>query len=218
MIVPVEAVQVTPAFRVVSPVTTAAKVWLAPPMSVAVGGLTLTEMGVKATAAVPDLVVSVLLVAVIVAVVVVTGVGAVYTPADVMVPTDAVHVTPALAESAVTVAANVCVAPATSVAVGGLTVTEIGVRVMVALADLVASNLLVAVTVADVAVMTAGAVYIPAEVMVPGEADQVTPALVVSFATVAEKVCEAPPMSVAVVGLTVTEIAGAEEPHPAMKV
>lgn len=113
---------------------------------------------------------------------------------------------------------NVWLAPPISVAVVGLTLTAIGVSVTVAIADLVVSVLLVAVTVADVVVMTAGAVYTPAEVIVPGEADQVTPALAVSFVTVAVKVCAAPAASVAVAGLTVTLIAGAEEPpHPAKR-
>jgi len=66
-----------------------------------------------------------LLVAVMVAEVVVTGEGAVYTPAEVMEPMLAVHVTPALAESFETVAVNVCVAPATNVAEPGTTATLI---------------------------------------------------------------------------------------------
>jgi len=60
-------------------------------------------------------------------------------------------------------------------------------------------------------------VYTPAEVMVPGEADQVTPAFVASLATVEVKVCVAPPVRVVVMGLTVTVIAGAEEPQPAKR-
>ena len=74
-----------------------------------------------------------------------------------MVPVLAVQVTPALAPSAVTVAAKVWVAPpimATGVVV---MVTLMGVSAMVAVADLVVSVLLVAVTVAEVAVITAGA-------------------------------------------------------------
>jgi hypothetical protein len=42
-----------------------------------------------------------------------------------MEPTEANHVTPALAESLETVAVNVCVAPATMVAVAGVTATLI---------------------------------------------------------------------------------------------
>jgi hypothetical protein len=55
---------------------------------------------------------SVLLVAVTVAVAlaVVTCAGAVYTPPEVIEPAEAAHVTPALAESSVTTAVNVCVA------------------------------------------------------------------------------------------------------------
>jgi spore maturation protein SpmB len=45
--------------------------------------------------------------------------------------------------------------------------------------------------------------------MVPVEAVQVTPALAVSLETVSVKVWEAPPMRVAVVGLTATLMAGA---------
>jgi hypothetical protein len=66
-----------------------------------------------------------LLVAVMVAEAVATGVGAVYTPAAVIAPTEADQVTPALAESFVTVAAKVCVAPAASVALAGLIATLI---------------------------------------------------------------------------------------------
>jgi hypothetical protein len=73
-------------------------------------------------------------------------------------PVEAVHVTPAFAPSAVTVAVNACVAPATRVAVLGATETEIGVSVIAADAFFVESVLLVAVTVADAVVTGIGAV------------------------------------------------------------
>ena len=122
---PLVMVQVTPWFSVASPATVAVMASVpAPAMAVGVVGI-VTEIGVSVTTAVPVLVVSVLLVAVMVAEVVVTGDGAVYTPAEVMAPIEAVQVTPALAESFETVAVNVCVAPATNVAVEGVTATLI---------------------------------------------------------------------------------------------
>jgi len=207
VIVPLEAVHVTPALAP-SAVTVVVKVCVAPPIRVTVVGLTETLMGVSVIAAVADFVVSVLLVAVTVAVVVVTTAGAVYTPVAVIVPVEAAHVTPALAPSAVTVAVKVWLAPPMSVTVVGMIATLIGVSVIVAIADFVVSVLLVAVTVAVVVVTTAGAVYTPPEVTVPVEAAQVTPASAESFDTVAVKVWLAPPMSVTIVGLTATLIAG----------
>ena len=79
--------------------------------------------------------------------------------------------------------------------------------------------MLVAVTVADVVVMTAGAVYTPVLEILPVVAVHVAPALAESLVTVAVKVCVAPPIRVAEVGLTDTEIVGAgaePPPHPAM--
>jgi hypothetical protein len=68
---------VTPAFNVVSPVTVAAKVWVAP-ATMATGVVVMaTPIGVKVTEAVAVCVVSVLLVAVMVAAVAGTGAGAV---------------------------------------------------------------------------------------------------------------------------------------------
>jgi hypothetical protein len=75
--VPTEALQVTPALRVASPVTAAVNVWVAPATIVAVVGEIATLIGVKVTVAVVLLLVSVLLVAVMVAAVVGTGFGAV---------------------------------------------------------------------------------------------------------------------------------------------
>jgi hypothetical protein len=124
--VPVDAVHVTPWFRVPSPLTVAVNVCVAPPISGGVGGATLTLIGVSVTVAVPVLVVSVLLVAVIVAVPAAsTTAGAVYTPPEVIAPVEAVHVTPALAVSFATVAVNVWLAPPINVAVSGLTATLI---------------------------------------------------------------------------------------------
>jgi len=200
--------------------TATVNAWVPPPARATVPGLGApTLIGVSVTVTLADLVVSVLLVAVTVAEVTVITAGAVYTPAVVIVPVLALHVTPALAPSAATVAAKVCEAPpiiATGVVVMD---TLIGVNVMVALADLVLSLLLVAVTVADVVVMTAGAVYTPVLEILPVVAVHVAPALAESLVTVAVKVCVAPPIRVAEVGLTDTEIVGAgaePPPHPAM--
>jgi hypothetical protein len=107
----------------VSPVTVAVNVWVAPPISVALPGPTLTEIGVSDTVALAALAGSVLLVTVIVAVAAVTGTGAVYMPPVVIDPTDVLHVTPALAESFVTAAAKACVPPAVRVTDSGLTET-----------------------------------------------------------------------------------------------
>jgi hypothetical protein len=105
--------------------TVAAKVWVAP-ATIATGVVVMaTLIGVKVTEAVAVFVVSDLLVAVMVAAVVGTGVGAVYTPPEVMVPAEAVQVTPGVEPSLVTVAVNVVVAPATMVAVVGVTATLI---------------------------------------------------------------------------------------------
>ena len=60
-----------------------------------------------------------------VAEVVVTTAGAVYTPPEVMLPVEAVQVTPLLVESFDTVAVNVCVPPPMSVTVAGDTETLI---------------------------------------------------------------------------------------------
>ena len=220
---PVPMLQLTPELDP-SLDTVTVKACVPPPTRLAVAGLIApTLIGVSVTVAAADLVVSVLLVAVTVAEVAVITAGAVYTPAEVTLPVEAVHVTPALAPSAVTVAVNVWLAPPMRVAVVGLTPKLIGVSVTVAAADLVASVLLVAVTVAEVAVITAGAVYTPAEVTVPVEAVHVTPALAESFVTVAVNVWLAPPMRVAVVGLTATLIAGGVDglplpAHPAASV
>jgi hypothetical protein len=92
---------------------------------VTVEGLTVTAIGVSVTVAVAVFVVSVLLVAVMVALAAATGVGAVYTPAEVMLPTEAVQVTPGVVvPSLVTAAVKVCVCPAARVAVPGVTLTE----------------------------------------------------------------------------------------------
>jgi hypothetical protein len=200
VIEPVEAVQVTPWFRTVSPVTVAVNVWVAAPTSVAEAGATLTATGVSETVSVADFVGSLLLVAVTVAEAVVTGVGAMYRPAALIEPAEAVQVTPALTRSLVTVAAKAWLAPATNVAGVGVTETAIGISVIVAVAALVGSVLLVAVIVAEVATTGAGAVYTPAEVIEPVEAVQVTPALAESLVTVAVKVCVPPPINVADAG------------------
>ena len=69
--------QVTPPFSTESPVTVGVKVWVAPPISVALPGLMVTTIGVRVTVEVADLVGSLTLVAVIVAEAAPTGVAAV---------------------------------------------------------------------------------------------------------------------------------------------
>ena len=84
----------------------------------------------------------------------------------------------------------------TGVGGGGVTVTD-------AVADLVGSAVLVAVTVAAVFATTAGALYIPLLEIVPGEADQVTATLDV-FVTRAVNCVDMPEATVAVAGVTTT--------------
>ena len=69
-------------------------------------------------------------------------------------PPVTVHVTPALVPSLATPATNPCVAPPAITAFVGVTPTEIGLRVIVAVVDLVGSWMLVAVSVTVVAVLT----------------------------------------------------------------
>ena len=86
--------QVTPELEP-SLATIAVNAWVAPPiMAAGVVGVMVTEMGVSVTVAVAAFVVSVLLVAVTVAEAVEMTAGAVYTPAGVIDPIEAVQVTP----------------------------------------------------------------------------------------------------------------------------
>jgi hypothetical protein len=105
------------------------------------------------------------------------------------------------------VAVNDCVPPP-AIDEGAVdeSVTDIGVSVTVAVADLLGSDLLVAVTVADGDATGDGAVYTPAAVIEPAETCQITPALAESLLTVALKVCVAPPIRVAKSGLRETAI------------
>ena len=108
------------------------------------------------------------------------------------------------------VAVNGCeLPPAIDAGTVGESVTDIGVSVIVAVANLLGSDLLVAVTVADGVVTGDGAVYTPAGVIEPAETCQFTPALAESLLTVTLKVCVAPPIRVAEPGLTETAIGSA---------
>ena len=69
-------------------------------------------------------------------------------------PPVTVHVTPALVPSFATPAANPCVAPPVITAFVGLTPTEIGLSVIVAIVDLVGSLMLAAVSVTVVVALT----------------------------------------------------------------
>ena len=130
---------------------------------------------VTVTAAEPDLVLSALLVAVTVSV---PGfAGAVYRPAEVMAPKAAFQVTAVFEVVPLTVAVNGSVPVVSEEAVAGETMTEVTAgpevaTVTVAVPDLLESALLVAVTVSVPTL--AGAVYSPAEVMVPRAAFHVT--------------------------------------------
>ena len=96
----------------------------------------------------------------------------------VRVPTPApmLQVTPEFDESLATASVKACDPLLPRLMVAGLMAPRlIGVSVTAAVADFVVSVLLVAVMVAEVVVMTAGAVYTPAPVIVPVEAVHVTP-------------------------------------------
>src|ERR1035437_345623 len=136
-------------------------------MAAGLVGLMVTDTGFRVIVAVVDLVGSLMLVAVRVTVVVelITVVGALYvTPVvdeAVSVPTPApmLQVTPELDPSLATETVKACDPPVPRLMVAGLMgLTLIGVSVTAAVPVLVGSVLLVAVTVAEVIVMTAGAV------------------------------------------------------------
>src|SRR5437868_13255290 len=111
----------------------------------------------------------------------------------------------------VTEARNCCVSPAVRLAVLGLTATAtVGLRLIVAVSDLVLSATLVARTVAVCAVgIEAGAVYSPLVLIVPAPAitAQVTAVLLVPV-TDAVNCCVIPAVRFAVFGLTVTATVG----------
>ena len=163
-----ETVKFTPEARK-SLVTTAASgsVWPESRLTPVVGVLNVTAIGSSGTVTDADRVGSFTLVAVTTAEVPATGLAAVYvvaTPLSVVAavnepPPVTDQVTPEFELSLVTVAVNAWVAPpimATGLA--GAIVTAMGVRVTAAVAVLVGSVLLVAVTVAEATLTTAGAV------------------------------------------------------------
>jgi hypothetical protein len=137
-----------------------------------------------------------------------------------------VQVTPALAESLLTVAVKGVVAPVTTLMVGGVTLTLIdplaGVTVMVALAETVGSVTEVAVTVTVPPLGTAaGAVYVvavplavwvgatlPQAPVVVQETLQVTPPFAESLPTEAVSVVVAFTATLAASGLTFTVTVG----------
>ncbi len=136
------------------------------------------------TVAVPDFVVSASLVAVIVAVPALEG--AVKTPPALIEPSDAFQVTALLVTVPATVAVKSTVAPVVTDFELGETVTEVTTgaeTVTVAVPDLAVLAALVAVTVYVPAVV--GAVYSPAELIVPPLAFHVTVLFVTVPATVA---------------------------------
>jgi hypothetical protein len=97
--------------------------------------------------------------------------------------------------------------PSSVIALAEVSATAMGVSVIVAVADLLGSVLLVAVTAAVGVVTGDGAVKTPVGEMVPEVAVQVTPAFrTESPVTVAPNVWVAPPANVAVVGLRLTAI------------
>ena len=144
----------------------------------------LTTGGVIVTVEEADLVLFWLLVAVTVSVP--DRIGAVYKPADVTVPLTAFQLTDLSLTVPVIVAVNCIVCPASAEAGDGEMLTDVttgGVMVTIEDANLVLSALLVAVTVS--VPERIGAVYRPAEVMVPLAAFHVTDLSVTVPATVA---------------------------------
>jgi hypothetical protein len=122
------------------------------------------------------------LVAVTVAVVLFVTDGAVYIPELEILPALVDQVT-AFVEASLTVAANCCVPPDVRLVLPGviwtLTVEDAAVMETTALALFVVSATLVAVTVAEVALETVGAVNFPSWVMLPVVVAQVTDVLLV---------------------------------------
>lgn len=163
--------------------------------------------GVTNTAALDFFVLSARLVAVTVTFVFAETVGAVNMPPLEMEPALVVQFTAVLLVP-VTLAPNCFVPPDTTFAVVGETVTAMVVPVVtdtVALAFLVVSAALVAVTVTLVLLVTEGAVKRPAVEIVPALADQETAVFVVPE-TVALNCFVCPAESVAPVGLRETVI------------
>lgn len=139
--------------------------------------------------------------------------GAVYSPVAEMLPVFGVsdHDTRELALP-FTVALNCCVWPAPNVAERGETLILKGVRLMTAVADLVGSATLVAVTVTCwEPPTTAGAVYnpVPEIAPTPGRIAQLTAVLPVPV-TAAVNCCVWPPPNTAVAGDMVTPTAASE--------
>jgi hypothetical protein len=140
----------------------------------------------------------------------------VYTPVDALIdPGDppGIDQVTAVFDDPVTVAVNVCVCVGPNVAVGGVTETDTGVSVTVAVPDFDGSAWLVAVTVTFCCTaIDEGAVYAPvAGLMDPGDPpgiDQVTTELNVP-PTVAVNGCPCDGPSVTVGGATETVTGGA---------
>jgi hypothetical protein len=140
---------------------------------------------------------------------------------------ESAQVTPLFCESFVTVAVKFCVSPVCTLALVGATLTEItgaAVTVIVAVLCFVpsATEVAVNVTVAGLGTL-AGAVYVIAAPDALDVADkvphvvplqpaparvQVTPLFCESFVTVAVKFCVSPICTLALVGVTLTAIAG----------
>jgi hypothetical protein len=206
LVVRVPAVAVHVTALLVVPVTVAVNCCVVPAFTVGAEGEMVTETMGTATVmfAVADLAVSCTLVAVTVAEPMVWP--AVNRPVCVIVPLVALHVT-ALLEALATVAVNCWVAPGATLAVVGDTVTVSTGTAMVtaAVADLVLSCWLVAVTENEPAFCPA--VKRPPVVMVPPVAVQVTPVFC-ALATVAVNCFVAPGATVVLVGEIVTDTAG----------
>jgi len=148
------------------PVTAAVNIRVMPAVTFAIPGVTVTAIGAAiVTVAMADLVVSATDVALMVtAAGVGTVVGAVYTPAEEIIPTiELPPFTPLTLQVTtifavfVTAAVKVCMAPVSTVAVAGVTVTATG---MAAAGHLLLFALAGAVVVADVALTTTSAVSV----------------------------------------------------------
>ncbi len=169
--------------------------------------------GFTATVALDFLVVSALLVAVTVTLVPALTLGAVNMPPAETIPAEADHVTAVLLVPW-TVAENCWVFPDVRVVFVGETVTLIveatGLTATVAIAFFEVFALLVAVTVTLVAPLTVGAANRPLLEIVPADADQVTPVLVVPC-TLAVNCFVLPDVRDVLVGETVTLMVDAAE-------
>jgi hypothetical protein len=179
-----------------APPTVALNCWVCDPKSVTVGGVTFTVIGTSVSTELPVLAGSAALVAMTVTDCwELIAAGAVYNPVAEIEPTAGglmVQVSDVFPVP-VTVAVNCCVWPPKMFAVGGVTLTATGARLMVAEDDTELLKVLVAFAVIVWAVeMIAGAVYSPVVEIVPTLGVRLQVTLLEMPAALTENCCVCP--------------------------